>query len=460
MSSLSHIESVLADFLFGKLHPKPQDITVALSGGVDSVVLLHACCKLKQTNSQINIDAIHIHHGISANADDWLDFCTNLCNDLSVSLQTAHVNVQKQPRKSLESLARDARYQAINQLAKPGTTVLLAQHEDDQAETVLLQLKRGAGPKGLSGMAESFTLMRDGLILNTLETTQNSLNSVQYARPWINNGVSKSDILDYAQAAGLEWVEDESNQDISYDRNFLRQKLMPLLTEKWPQITHTIARSAQHCASQTELVEAMATEALSNVLSEEGGLQCRALLVLPIAMQREVLRLWLSRFVSQSPSAMQVTELLKLAHANKDKNGKVLLKTHQCRRDRMILLMIANHEIIEQALPTLHLSVVDLKKEDKQVGDLRFSIQKNTLMIARLSFARTGSDSQTWHLELPVTSTKVTVSYGNLSRRFKPNAQRPSKTLKAWMKEAKVPEWQRLGVPIVEVDGDIVGILL
>ena len=460
MSSLSHIESVLADFLFGKLHHKPQDITVALSGGVDSVVLLHACCKLKQTNPQLNIAAIHIHHGISANADDWLDFCTKLCNDLSVSLQTAYVSVQKQPRKSLESLARDARYAAINQLAKPGTTVLLAQHEDDQAETVLLQLKRGAGPKGLSAMAETFTLSGDGLTVNTLETAQNSLNSVQYARPWINNGVSKSDILDYAQAAGLEWVEDESNQDISYDRNFLRQKLMPLLTEKWPQITHTIARSAQHCASQTELVEAMAAEALSNVLSEEGGLQCRALLVLPIAMQREVLRLWLSRFLSQSPSAMQVTGILKLAQANEDKNGKVLLKTHQCRRDRMILLMIANHEIIEQALPTLHLSVVDLKKEDKQVGDLRFSIQENTLMIAYLSFARTGSDSQTWHLELPVTSTKVTVSYGDLSRRFKPNAQRPSKTLKAWMKEAKVPEWQRLGVPIVEVDGDIVGILL
>lgn len=448
MSSLSHIESVLSDFLFVKSNNEPHDITVALSGGVDSVVLLHACWKIKQVNPQINLAAIHVHHGISANADDWLDFCSRLCNKLSIPLQTACVNVEKHARQSLESLARDARYKAINRLATPNTIVLLAQHEDDQAETVLLQMKRGAGPKGLSGMAERFTLTRD------TET------AVDYARPWINGGVSKSHILDYARQAELTWVEDESNQDTSFDRNFLRQKVMPLLKEKWPQITHTITRSAQHCAGQTELVETWAQESLSKVLADDGGLQCRALLVLPIAMQREVLRLWVSQYVSQSPSSKQIAELLKLAEAKEDKNGKVLLKTHQCRRDRMIMYMVANDAIFDEPLPTFNLSIAELNSVDKQVGNFSFSIQQQTLSIQYVSMASPLGSSQSVKLEVPETATTMTVSYGDLSRSFKSNNQRPSKSLKAWMKEAQIPEWQRLAVPIIEFDGEIVRILL
>jgi tRNA(Ile)-lysidine synthase len=452
MSSSSHIEHVLSEFLFRTLDEGPLDITVALSGGIDSVVLLHACWKLKQHRPQVNLAAIHIHHGISVNADDWLSFCTKLCYTLSIPLQTARVNVEKHARKSLESLARDARYTAINELAKPGTTVLLAQHEDDQAETVLLQMKRGAGPKGLSGMAERFSLLREK------DGRMSSTSAVKYARPWINNGVSKSHILDYAQQAKLQWVEDESNQDSSFDRNFLRQTVMPLLKEKWPQITHTITRSARHCASQTELVEALAKEALSNVLSEDGGLRCRDLLVLPNAMQNEVLRLWAAQFLDQSPSQMQLAEILKLAKANEDKNGKVVFKTHQCRRDRMTLFLIPKGNIHDIALPSTQITIAELKNSDQAHGDLHFSIQDHRLTIHYVS--QITRQKKAMCLDLSKKATTLTISYGDLSRRFKADTQRPSKTLKAWMKEANLPEWQRLSVPVIELDSDIAALLV
>jgi len=144
-----------------------------------------------------SINAIHIHHGLSPNADNWLLFCQQLCEQFQISLQCKilfqyqKVSIQPEPRQSLEALARNARYAALDKLAPADSLVLLAQHEDDQAETVLLQLKRGAGPKGLSGMARRFT----------------KTSSVEYARPWINAGISKQDILTYAKRHQLTWLK-------------------------------------------------------------------------------------------------------------------------------------------------------------------------------------------------------------------------------------------------------------
>ncbi len=384
--------------------PNFSSVTVALSGGVDSVVMLHACATLReQSDIPFSVNAIHVHHGLSPNADEWLAFCQQLCRQLQIPFQYQKVNIQIAPRQSLEALARDARYAVLDKLAPAGSLVMLAQHEDDQAETVLLQLKRGAGPKGLSGMAERFT----------------KSSSAQYARPWVNAGVGKQEILCYAQEHELRWMEDESNKDTSFDRNFLRSDIMPLLKNKWPQITKTISRSAWLCASQNQLVETMAGEALHKIQNEERALSLSGLSILPNALAAEVIRLWSSSQIGLTFSVAQLHEIQKLCVAKADQRGFVQVEDWQCRSFNQYLYWVALEDVV--VLPLLEHSI---------------------------------------ETEIDTKVTRLDVTYGNLQRRVSLFANRPSKTLKVWMKEAGVKPWRRMAMPIVCLNEKIVAVQL
>ncbi|MFT7259059.1 MAG: tRNA(Ile)-lysidine synthase [Glaciecola sp.] len=390
--------------------PHCKSVAIALSGGVDSVVMLHACLALRaQTQSSFTVNAIHIHHGLSPNADDWLFFCQQLCEQFTLSFQCeipfqySKVNVQPAPRKSLEALARDARYSAIDQLAPADSVVLLGQHEDDQAETVLLQLKRGSGPKGLSGMAERFT----------------KTSSVQYARPWINTGIGKQEILAYAREYELTWVEDESNQDTSFDRNFLRNEVMPVLKKKWPQINTTIIRSALLCASQNQLIETFAMEALQKIENEEAALSLSGLSTLPDKLLSEVIRLWSAQQTGFSVSAAQLYEIQKLRTAKADQVGYVQVDSWQCRSFNQYLYWVALSDIANDPA-------------------LAYSVQ----------------------IELDNNIEYVNVTYGNLHRKVCLYANRPTKTIKAWMKESGVRPWRRMAMPILCLNEQVIALQL
>ncbi len=384
--------------------PHFSSVTIALSGGIDSAVMLHACVAIReQTDRSLVVNAIHIHHGLSPNADEWLAFCQQLCEQFQIPFQYQKISIQSAPRQSLEAVARNARYAALDKLAPAGSLVLLAQHEDDQAETVLLQLKRGAGPKGLSGMAERFS----------------KSTSVQYARPWVNSGLGKQDILSYAQAHNLRWVEDESNQDTSFDRNFLRNDIMPLLKHKWPQISKTISRSALLCASQNQLVETMAGEALQKIQNGDLALSLSGLSVLPNTLATEVIRLWIANKIGLTVSASQLHEIQKLCIAKADQKGIVQVENWQCRRFNHDLYWVALAEIAEAPLPTHSIEI-----------------------------------------EIDTKIQRMDVTYGDLHRRVKLFANRPSKTLKAWMKEAGVKPWKRMAMPIICLNEHIVAVQL
>lgn len=387
-----------------------SSLTVALSGGVDSVVMLHACLTLRaQSKVPFSINAIHIHHGLSPNADNWLLFCQQLCEQFQISLQCKilfqyqKVSIQPEPRQSLEALARNARYAALDKLAPADSLVLLAQHEDDQAETVLLQLKRGAGPKGLSGMARRFT----------------KTSSVEYARPWINAGISKQDILTYAKRHQLTWVEDESNQDTSFDRNFLRINVMPILKQKWPQINKTIIRSALLCASQNELIETLAREALNKIENEEAALSLSGLSALPDALLSEVIRLWSTQQIGLTVSAAQLNEIQKLTTAKMDQVGCVQVKNWQCRRFNQYLYWVALPDIADVPLVARRVNI-----------------------------------------ELGTRFEYLDVTYGDLHRKVRLFANRPTKTIKAWMKEWEVKPWRRMAMPIVCLNEQIIALQL
>ncbi|MBV7570173.1 tRNA lysidine(34) synthetase TilS [Pseudomonas sp. PDM27] len=252
---------------------------IAFSGGLDSTVLLHLLAHLATTESLPALSAIHVHHGLQAVADVWPEHCRSVCAALGVPLQI--VRVQVQPGASLERAARDARYHTFAEVTGPGDVLLTAQHRDDQAETLLFRLLRGAGVRGLSGMP-----------------CQRSLGKGHLLRPLLD--VTRTELEGYASAHGLSWIEDPSNQDRQFSRNYLRHQVLPVLVQRWPQAVATMARSAAHLAEAQGLLEELAEMDLreANSVSEFDWLGLRSLELASIAQlsaarQRNALSHWL-----------------------------------------------------------------------------------------------------------------------------------------------------------------------
>ncbi|NYH07791.1 tRNA lysidine(34) synthetase TilS [Pseudomonas moraviensis] len=210
---------------------------IAFSGGLDSTVLLHLLANLAKTESLPVLSAIHVHHGLQAVADAWPAHCQAVCDELAVSLQV--VRVQVQPGASLERAARDARYAAFSAATQANDLLLTGQHRDDQAETLLFRLLRGAGVRGLSGMPATRALGQGSLVRPLLDVTRAELEA-------------------YAHDHGLRWVEDPSNQDRQFSRNYLRHQVMPQLAGRWPQAHASMARSAAHLREAQGLLDELA----------------------------------------------------------------------------------------------------------------------------------------------------------------------------------------------------------
>ena len=210
--------------------PSARRLAVALSGGVDSVVLLHS---LKKTHP--GVSALHVHHGLSANADAWAAFCKRLCRKMKIPLTVYKVRVERQG-EGLEAAARAARYGVFRK--HKADVIALGHNLDDQAETVLMNLLRGAGLRGAAGMPR-----------------RSRLGAKQLIRPLLDT--SREDILAHARAAGLEWIEDESNADEALTRNFVRLRLGPLIASRFPAWKRSLARAAGHFGARDARAQAL-----------------------------------------------------------------------------------------------------------------------------------------------------------------------------------------------------------
>lgn len=214
-----------------------QNFYIAYSGGLDSTVLLHLFYVLSQNQCTFpKLKALHVNHSIHSDADDWVKHCQAQCKDFDIPLEIIKVNAKAGLGQSQEALARQYRYQAFREYIQPGSALVTAHHEEDQAETVLLQLVRGAGVAGLSAMPISKDFAH-GVLLRPLLLS------------------AKKDILDYAETQKLIYVHDSSNESLQYDRNFLRLCIMPLLKKRWPSVARTISRVASNCADTLNLLK-------------------------------------------------------------------------------------------------------------------------------------------------------------------------------------------------------------
>ncbi len=266
------------------LSERPR-VWIGYSGGVDSHVLLHLMHRALYQNPDYQIHAIHIHHGLSPQADHWVKHCQAICQVLKCHLTVLHVEGRALGDQSPEEAARKARFAAFKTVLGIDDVLCLAHHASDQAETILWRLLRGSGPQGLGGMK-----------------AKTMLGKVSCIRPFLK--VSKAAILEYASNHGLEWIEDQSNQDTRFDRNFLRQNIMPSLEQRWPKMVSSINRSGALCKETADAVEALAKKELSLLQDTEEAqtLAVSGLLTLDTLLRQTVIRLWLAEQGLQAPS--------------------------------------------------------------------------------------------------------------------------------------------------------------
>src|SRR6266700_4218040 len=267
--------------------PPGAHLALGLSGGIDSVALLSILLELAPA-LRFSLRAVHVNHGISPNAGRWAEFCSGLCGKSQVPLQLETVDLSPYRSLGLEGAARQARHEVFARLE--ADFVVLAQHRDDQAETLLLRLLRGAGLRGLAAMSPSRSLPGSR------------------ARPL--REVSRAEIEAYARLRGLDWIEDESNADTARRRNFLRREAIPLLERQFPAASATIARAAVHLAEARELLEEMARADLERC-GDGAAVEIRSLRQLGEARAKNLLRHWCEARGIKALAAARINELMR-----------------------------------------------------------------------------------------------------------------------------------------------------
>lgn len=289
-------------------------LAVAFSGGADSTALLLACAERWPGQ----VVAIHVHHGLQSAADAFVDQCKKVCAQHAVPLKICRVDARHAPGQSPEDAARQLRYATLIEAARgpwpgqsasaallsPVRSMALAQHADDQVETLLLALSRGAGVAGLAAMPAQW-----------------SRAELEWHRPLLD--VPGQVLRDWLAARGQDWVEDPTNTDARYTRNRIRSQLLPALQQAFPQFRATFARSSRHCAEAAELLQEMAQADLMAVGNPPG---ITALQALSPARQANVLRHWLRSVHATTPSAAQLDQLLAQIGVCRTRGHRIHLK--------------------------------------------------------------------------------------------------------------------------------------
>lgn len=392
------------------LLPAHSRILIGLSGGVDSVVLLHLLHKLAPRFSW-QLSALHVHHGISANADAWVKFCTELCVNYTIPLIIEHVDIAPLRAHGIEAAARKLRHAAF---AKQSCDVVaLAHHADDQSETLLLQLLRGAGVRGTSGMP--LFAEREG--------------SPNLLRPLLH--FSRQEILGYAAAHQLQWIEDESNADDSYPRNFLRHRVMPLLEQKFPAYRDTLARSAQHFAEASSLLAELAKLDAAQAIEGE-TLAVAALQVLSLPRAKNLLRYFLHSLGAPMPQAVQLDDMLQqLRNAREDAAVCINFGDRQvrCYQGRVYVQLALRNFDQNGMLPWHGEAQLDWPALNAQIHfthglSLGISLEK-------------------------LQRAPVTLRFRQGGETLRPHPNAATRTLKNLLQEQQIPPWRRDPIPLL-----------
>lgn len=394
----------VAQALSPRVHPG-QHLALGLSGGLDSVVLLDLLAQLRQP-LQFRLSATHVNHQLSPQAGDWAAFCSLLCETYAVPLDIAVVQVPFQPGDSLEAVARAVRHEALNYAATD--FIVLAHHLDDQAETLLLQLLRGCGVEGASAMAE-----------------QNN----RLLRPLLK--IPRVQLEQYARHRGLNWVEDESNLDTCFDRNFLRHRVLPVLAERFPAYRETLLRASRNFSESALLLEELAAHDARGAVHEK-KLSVPALAHLSLPRAKNLLRHFLKLHSIAAPSAIRLEDMLnQLLSAKPDARIRIPLGSFELRR------------FLNQAwvIPALKQPGHDLSYVWQGENEIELSALGGTLKFWPVQ----GQGISRARLE----QGPVTLRLRQGGERLQPDCKRPQRSLKNLFQEAGIPPWKRQMLPLL-----------
>ncbi|MDO8292567.1 MAG: tRNA lysidine(34) synthetase TilS [Gallionella sp.] len=415
------------------LVPAHSSILVGLSGGVDSVVLLHLLHQLAPRFSW-RLSALHVHHGISQNADAWADFCTGLCAQHAIPLHIEQVDIAPLRKHGIEAAARKLRHAAFARQACD--FVALAHHADDQAETLLLQLLRGAGVKGAAAMPVLSRVEGPVLSRSKRPLLADRAGSPNLLRPLLH--CSRREILAYAAAHQLQWIEDESNADDSYPRNFLRHRVLPLLGERFPACRDTLARSAQHFAEAGVLLDDLARLDAAQAIHTD-TLAVAALQALSQPRAKNLLRYFLHSIGAPMPQTVQLDDMLQqLCGAREDAAVCITYGDWQVRRYQgRVHVLRALGEFDRSLVLTWH------GEAELEWPALAARLCLNQTRGAGISLAK-------------LRRAAVTLRLRSGGETLRPDPHAVTRTLKNLLQEHHVPPWQRERLPLLYCGEELV----
>jgi tRNA(Ile)-lysidine synthase len=409
------LKAVLSEF------PYPRRYWIAYSGGLDSTALLHALTEIAPDCPGTDLQAVHVDHGLQAESGEWAAHCAETCAALGIPCRIIRVRAEASGGQSPEAAARDARYRALAEVLGEEEVLCTAHHQDDQAETLLLQLLRGAGPAGLAGMPRRRRFGRGWLL-----------------RPLLD--FRRSEIRRFAEALGLRWLEDPTNFLPHPDRNYLRHQVLPALRARWPSFARTFARSAAHCGECEMLARSLAEQDLLAARGTRAAtLSAERLTALDPARQRNVLRGWLGRLGLPPPPAARLESIrANLVAAARDRTPVVTWTGAEVRRyrgDLYAMRPLPAHDAT-QAIPW---------EMDHPLHLAHGTLSVRPARGAGLSAQQCG--------RLPVT-----VRFRRGGERCRPAGRPRSRDLKRLLQEHGVPPWERQRLPLVYLGEDIAAV--
>ncbi len=409
--STSLLSQYSFDFILNT-YPKAKKIWIACSGGMDSSVLLHLIFSNKDKIGQ-SLEVVYVNHGLQEESTAWGDFCKTLCDSYELPFTQLIINETVPKGESVEAWAREKRYALIAQVMNKGDLLFTAHHQDDQVETFFLQALRGAGPRGLASMP----LFKD------------FANAI-HVRPLLN--YCRNELLSYAKENNLSWQEDMSNTNTKFDRNYLRNKIIPAFEQRWPAYRETISRLLSHQQDCASLLHEVGLEDL-RLVSHENKLSLDTLRSLSITRQKNLIFVWLQELQLESPGSKHINHIVSdLINSTSDNAPCVNWKNVEVRKYRKYLY----------ASEKMHKHIDSLNCQWDLASPLK--IMEETLVAKTVSGSGLSKEK--------IRNANISVQYRLGGEKIKPNNNAHSKTVKQLFQERGVLPWARDRFPLIYVN--------
>jgi len=395
---------------------------VGFSGGLDSTVLLHLLSEIQKTQEfKFQLKAIHINHQLQKDADSWADFCQNFCDTTGIPLQILKVKVVDEKENGIEAAARKVRYAAFSENLAINDILLTAHHLDDQIETVFLHLLRGTGVEGAAAI-NSCSKVRENYLL----------------RPLLN--FSREQLEEYAKKNQLQWIDDPSNFETHFNRNYLRNEVLPIIEKRWPAYRQTLQRFANNARSATTVLDDyISVDYLHCLNSKNHTLKIDSLLKLAFEKRLMVIRYWIKNLNYSMPGEAQLTQIHSAILAEKDANPLVEWGGAVVRRYRNEIFLLPrkasnfqDQEFLWNPKIEYYIKGLGVLKSQQMLGQ---GVCEKYI------------------------DEKIKIVFRQGGEKCQPTGRKGRHSLKKLFQEYAVPAWQREQIPIIMIDDEIAGVV-